>query len=179
MIRINLLPEKKKKRLKGKAYYFTLLGIVSLITTLVLIGVFYYLKTDISNIKTKIESNKLILAELSRKINEAKRYEQLNKEITYRNNIIETLKKNQAVPVKILNDVSMYLPQGVWLNSLIYKDEGIEIEGHAFTNFNIVSYVENLKRLKHLTDVYLIESKESEVEKVRVYMFKITFKVNI
>lgn len=178
MIRINLLPDKKKKRIKGRAYYFSILGVISFITTFILIGISYYLKTDISNIKTKIESNKLVLAELSRKISESKRYEQLNRELAHKNNIIETLRKNQAVPVKILNDVSMYLPGGVWLNSLIYKDEGIELEGHAFTNSNIVSYVENLKRLQHLKDVYLVESKESEVEKVRVYQFKITFKVN-
>jgi type IV pilus assembly protein PilN len=181
MIRINLLTKKRerKKEVKEKAGFLLMIGVLTLGSLLILSGVTVFLKHDILKLKKDREANKLTMAELQRKIQEVKRYEELNKEITYRSSVIETLRKNQSIPVKILNDLSISLPDGVWLSSLNYKEEGSDLEGYAFSNANIVSFVENLKRLDTLRDVYLIESKEAEVEKTKVYNFKIAFNVRI
>lgn len=180
MIRINLLPEKKKKKkIKGPANFAIQIAIVTVATLLAVGLATAWLKLRVSQLKTEIETNKATMADLTKKINEVKKYEQLNKEIQQKSSIIETLRKNQSVPVKILNDISMTLPSGVWLSSLVYKDEGIDLEGYAFTNFNVVNYVQNLKKLDNLTDVYLVESRESEIEKKRAYKFKIIFKVRV
>ncbi len=119
------------------------------------------------------------MASLSKKIAEIKKFEKLNKELEQRSTLIETLRKNQAIPVRILDEVSSVIPEGVWLNSLAYKENGVSMEGFAFTNIDIVSYIDNLKRLGSVSDVYLEESRESEVEKVKVYKFKLSFKVRV
>lgn len=181
MIRINLLTEKrkKKKEIKGKTEFLVKIGIATLGTLLVCVGITLFLNFSISQLKKEKETNKATIAELQKRIAEVKKYEELNKEIAYRNSIIETLRKNQAVPVRILNDISLSLPDGVWLTALNYKEESSDIEGYSFGNASIVNYVQNLKRLDILKNVYLVESKESEFEKTRVYKFKISFGVKV
>ncbi|NTU43005.1 MAG: PilN domain-containing protein, partial [Nitrospirales bacterium] len=76
-----------------------------------------------------------------------------------------------------LEIVSSRLPAGVWLTSLSYKDNGVTLEGIAFTNNDIVSYVDNLKTTPDLTEVYLDESRQAEVASVSVYRFRLNFKV--
>ncbi|MDI6728225.1 MAG: PilN domain-containing protein [Thermodesulfovibrionales bacterium] len=180
MIRVNLLAEKKKKkRVKGPASFLVAIIIASGAALILMGFVTFMLKSSVSKLKAQSESNKAKLAELNKKINEVKKYEKLNKEIEQRNALIETLRKNQAVPVRILDDVSMVMPEGIWLASMTYKDNGVGLEGYAFTNIDIVSYVENLKKSVNFTDVYLEESKQVEFEKVPVYKFKLNFKVKV
>jgi type IV pilus assembly protein PilN len=180
MIRINLLAEKKKKkRVKGPSSFLMTIILVSG-TALIVMGLAtFVLKMSVSKLQEQSESNKAKLVELNRKINEVKKYEKLNKEIEQRNTLIETLRKNQAVPVRILDEVSTVMPEGIWLISMTYKDNGVGLEGYAFTNIDIVSYVENLKKSVNFTDVYLEESKQVEFEKVQVYRFRLNFKVKV
>lgn len=181
MIRINLLTEKrkKKKEIKGKTDLLIKVGIATLGALSVSVGVTLFLNFSISQLKKEVESNKATIAGLKKKIAEVKRYEELNKEILYRSSIIETLRKNQALPVKILNDISLSLPDGVWLTALNYKEKGSGIEGYSFGNASIVNFVQNLKRLDILKDVHLVETMESEFENRRVYKFKISFNVKV
>ena len=180
MIRINLLTEKKKKKkIKGTANFFVTVGIVCGVTIIVMGTVTFALTLMVSELKEQSRLNAEKITELTRKINEVKKLENLNKEIGQRNTLIETLRKNQAVPVKILNDVSAAIPKGVWLTSMTYKENGVKLEGHAFTNIDIVTYVENLKRSDNFVDVYLEESKQVEFEKVQVYRFNLNFKVRV
>lgn len=183
MIRINLLSEerkkKKKKKIKGPSNFLVTVGLAALSAVLIAGGAALFFKNQVSRLKMNIESNKTKLADLAKKTNEANRYEKLNKEITQRNAIIENLKKNQSIPVKILDNVSTAIPEGVWLVNLAYRDSGVVIEGQAFSNIDIVSYVENLKKSVDFTDVYLEESRQIEVGKVQVYRFKLNFKVKV
>ncbi|BCB95498.1 fimbrial type-4 assembly membrane protein [Dissulfurispira thermophila] len=180
MIKINLLTEKKKKKkLKGMSDFVMVIIAVSS-TVLILMGLItFLLKSNISRLRTESEFNKAKLSELNKKINEVKKYEKLNKEIEQRSVLIETLRKNQAIPVKMLSDVSTAVPEGVWLTSMTYNNSNVGLEGYAFTNIDIVSYVENLKKSENLADVYLEESKQVEVEKVQVYKFKLNFKMKV
>lgn len=181
MIRINLLSEerkkKKKKKIKGPSNFLVTVGIVTLSASLVSGGAAFFFKNQVSRLKTNIESNKTKLADLAKKTNEANRYEKLNKEIAQRSVIIEGLRKNQSVPVKILDNVSKEIPEGLWLVMMTYRDAGVVLEGYAFSNADIVSYVENLKKSDNFSDVYLDESVQVEVEKVQVYKFKLSFRM--
>lgn len=180
MIKINLLTEKKKKKkFKGLPDFIVTIIIVNGAILIVIGLITFLLKSNVSRLKVESESNKAKLTELNKRINEVKKYEKLNKEIEQRAVLIETLRKNQAVPVRILSDVSIAIPEGVWLTSMVYKSNNVGVEGYAFTNIDIVTYVENLKKSENLTDVYLEESKQVEVEKVQVYKFKLNFKIKV
>ena len=181
MIKINLLTEKrkKKKRARGPANFLITIAAVSLAALLVAGIATLVFKTSVSRLRAESEADKEKVAGLSKKMDEMKKFEKMNKELEQRSAIIETLKKNQGVPVRVLDEVSREIPEGVWLNSLAFKDNNINVEGFAFTNNDLVAYVENLKRLSDMSDVYLEESREADVEKVKVYKFKLSFKVKV
>ena len=183
MIKINLLPEAarkvKKKKSKGPSTYILLLSIIPVATLLIMGGATYYLKSEVSKLRDLSESNKAVVASLAKKISEVKKYEQINKDLEQRSKLIETLRKSQSIPVWILDHISSVIPEGVWLSSLTYIGDAISMEGVAYTNQDVVTYVDNLKRSANITDVYLEETRESEVEKVKVYRFKLNFKVKV
>ncbi|MEW6116592.1 MAG: PilN domain-containing protein [Nitrospirota bacterium] len=180
MIRVNLLTEKrKKKKAAGPAGFLVLVSGITLVTLIVVGGTTIFLKSKVSHMKEQRETNRVTINDLSKRINEIKKYERLNKELEQKSNLIETLRKNQSVPVKLLDEVSSLIPEGVWLSSFLYRDNGVSLEGIAFTNNDIVAYVDNLKKSPSFADVYLEESSETEVEKVKVYRFKLNFKIKV
>jgi type IV pilus assembly protein PilN len=190
MIRINLLTERKQKKQKkielplsgeGKKPlpFIALLGIVTGVVLLVVVLAVVFLKMKVSDLKAEYTSNQAKITEYKKKIDEVKKYEALNKAIQQKSNLIETLKKNQSVPVRLLDDVSKLLPDGIWLTSLTFNNPTVSIDGFGYTNVDVVSFVENLKKSPEYSDVYLVETKQGTVEKTEVYNFKLNFKVKI
>jgi type IV pilus assembly protein PilN len=185
MIRVNLLADKKKRKkgaareVKAPPSVLLTLILVTLTTLLVSGIVSVVLRSKVSQLQSQSETNKGVLANLSRRIEEMKRFENLNREFQQRSALIENLRKSQSIPARLLDNVSALVPDGVWLSGLSYRDSRATLEGYAFTNMDIVSYVENLKKSGAVTDVYLEESKETEIEKVAVYKFKLNFKVQV
>jgi len=179
MIRVNLLPIKRKKKAKPLP---TLVIVTTLITVVVICALaylFYYYSSVLQATQNRFESNTKKIAELKDKIKEVDNFEKLNKTIEDKTKIIEQLRKNQNIPVMMLDEISKNLPKGVWLSSMTVTGGGssVNIEGFAFTNADVVAYVDNLKSSKLLTEVYLEESKQAEIDKIPLYQFKMTFKV--
>ncbi len=182
MIRINLLVEKRAKKKEVPVQsparkFFTVVLAVAVLALLIMLGATYYFNSTNEQMKKQLESNKALIAQLQKNIQDVKKYETLNASITQKTQLIETLRKKQAVPVRILDEVSSVLPEGVWLSSLLYKGGVVTIEGFAFTNLDIVSYIDNFKKSAIITDATLEESKYEEIDKVQVYKFKLNFKV--
>ncbi len=177
MIRINLLPGKKKPLILPPVLIYG-----SIATVLLIIGLVFftlYLNGKVSDMQTEMFNKEKKLNELKAQLKEVQNYERDNKEFRKKAKIIEQLKKNQIVPLRLLDEVSEMLPKGVWLTALSDKSGYISIEGYAHTNYDLVGYVQNLKGSRYLTDVMLVESRQAEIEGVSVYKFKLTFKVKV
>ncbi len=176
MIRINLLPTVRKKRPKPLPG-FLVTGV--LLSIFVIIGVAYgifYLKSRISSLEAEKKNNEREIAELNKKLKDVENFEKLNQSYKQRKEIIEKLRRDQSFPVRLLNEIARHLPPGVWLTNLTCSGT-VSLEGYGYTNDDVVSYVDNLKRSELFTDVYLHETKLSTIEKISVYQFKISFKV--
>jgi type IV pilus assembly protein PilN len=191
MIRINLLAERKQKKQKKVELplligeqkkglgFLTLLAVATGATILVMALIVFFLQSKVSDLKLEYGNNQGKIAEFKKKIEEVKKYEALNKAIQQKASLIENLKKNQSVPVRLLDDLSNLLPDGIWLSTVAYNNTQVTIEGIGFTNMDIVAFVENLKKSSTYTEVYLEETKQAKVDKTDVYNFKLNFKVRI
>jgi type IV pilus assembly protein PilN len=191
MIRINLLAERKQTKQKKVELppligeqkkglgFLTLLAIVTGTTILIMALVVFFLQSKVSDLKSEYGANQGKIAEFKKKIDEVKKYEALNKAIQQKSSLIENLKKNQSVPVRLLDDISNLLPDGIWLSAVGYNNPQVTIEGIGFTNMDVVAFVENLKKSPAYSDVYLEETKQAKVDKTDVYNFKLNFKVKI
>jgi len=174
MIRINLLLTKKPVKIPPVLVYGSI-GILALVV--VLIAVTFFLNKKVSDMKADVAVKEARLKELKAAIVEVQNYEKDNKELA--DKIIEMLKKDQAVPLRLLDEVSNKLPKGVWLTVLKDKNRLINIEGYAFTNYDLVGYVQGLKESKYLTDVTLIESRQTAIDTFQLYKFKLTFRIKV
>ncbi len=179
MIKVNLIPIKRKKKAKPVPT-FLLIGVLVTIVALFITGFFIYRASSILSKKNaQFLKNKNTLAELKEKIKAVENFEQLNKTFEQRNEIIEQLSKNKSVPVMLLDEVSNLLPIGVWLEKLTVTGSTIKVNGYGFTNTDIVAYVDNIKASNLFADVYLLQSKSTEVEKVPLYQFQLTFRIKV
>lgn len=178
MIRINLLGQEKRKLkrkpLQIKNFTFIFFAVI-VVVILINGGATAYLYFTVSALEEEKKKNEATLADLNIKIAEVKRLEELNKEITNRKTIIQGLTKTKSIPVKLLNEINVTLPDGLWLTKIDYKDNNVDIEGMALTNIAVVTFIENLKKSQVLTNVYLKESTQVEFQKVPVYRFILSF----
>jgi len=178
MIRINLLPSGKKKSsmLAPSIIYGILATVLSII---IIIGFTIYLGKQVSAKERDIVAKEQKLQSLQAKLKEVQNYEQNNQEVRDKTKVIELLKKKQIVPLRLLDEASEMLPKGVWLTNLTDRLGSVSIEGYAFTNSDLVAYVQNLKNSKYFTNVALIESRQDEIAEFSIYKFKLTFKIKV
>jgi len=178
MIRINLLPTKRKPARKITEFQKQLM-----IGGIVLVGLFlglgYYaisLNSKISELQSNRDAAKATIAKQENMLKEVKNIEDERKKVTEKINIIEQLKKNQQGPVRMLDEIGRAVPTGVALTSLAETSGSISINGDAFANEDIVKFVENLKSSPFLQEVYLLESSLTADKNVQIYRFKLQMK---
>ncbi len=179
MIKINLMPLKKKKKAKPLPT-FLIVTIGVLIASIAVAGYLnYFFGTRVKERKDTVATNERTLADLARKIKAVDDYEKRNAEYKKRKEIIEQLRKNTAIPVRILDEVSAILPVGVWFTSMNVNEESITMKCSAFSNTDVVNFINNLKGSKILSDVYLQESIQAQQGGFTIYNFGVTCKVKI
>ncbi len=177
MIKINLLPTKKKKKQKPVPTFLIYTIVLTLLTGLVIAYLAYFYSSRLSDREAKVRENDLKIAELKEKIKAVEDFERLNRTFQQRKDIIEELGRNKSLPVKILDEISAQLPVGVWLTAMEVKGSEIKLSCTAFSNTDVVNYVNNLKNSKLFTEVYLQESIQVKTKETSVYTFRLTFKV--
>jgi len=178
MIRINLLPTRRKKVVVlPPSLIYGAIGAV--IVIILLVAYTIYLNSKISSINQQVIAKQQRLNQMKAKLKEVENYERDNAEFRKKTQIIERLRSNQAVPLRLLDEVSERLPKGVWLTLLENRSNSVSIEGFAFSNSDLVAYVQNLKTSKYFENVELIESRQTEIDKFSVYKFKLTFRIKV
>jgi type IV pilus assembly protein PilN len=178
MIKINLLPVKRKKKPKPVPP-FLIAGTFLLIFTL--IGAFYaryFLSDEVSDLETKKNENTIRLKNLNEKIKEVKDFESLNIVFTERKEIIEQLYTFQSLPAKILDEMSMRLTEGVWFTSMDISRDSINISGVGFSTTDIVTYVQTLKGSEMLKNVVLKETSASKSGDMETFTYTISMSLN-
>jgi type IV pilus assembly protein PilN len=177
MIKINLLPTKKKPPKKViDLQQQLLLGL--LLIVLVVMGMWFFWNRQANKIAA-LEKAKTVAEERMREqenvLKEVKNVEEERRKYTEKIGIIQQLKKNQEGPVRLLDEISNALPLGVNVASLNASSNTINIEGEAFTNDDIVRFVDNLKASRLFSDVTLLETSQAKREGIDVYKYKLQF----
>lgn len=177
MIKINLLPTKKKPPKKViDLQQQVILAVLVLILVLMALG--YYWKTQNDRIAA-LEKEKAVaekqIADQNNMLKEVKNVEDERKQVFVKIEIIEKLKKNQAGPVRLLDAVSAALPKGVSVSMLSENNNSVNIDGEAFTNDEVVRFIDNLKASSLLKDVMLLETSQTTKDKIDIYKYRLQF----
>jgi type IV pilus assembly protein PilN len=177
MIKVNLISTKKKKKQKPVPVFLIYTVLLTLVVGVICFYITYHFSAVVSAKETKVKENEKTIAVLKEKIKAVEDFEKLNKTFQQRKDIIEELGRKKTRPVKVLDEISALLPPGVWLTVADVKALDVSLSCIAFSNTDVVNYVNNLKNSKLFTDVYLQESVQSKAAATTVYSFKLTFKV--
>lgn len=177
MITINLLPTKRKPPKKiTELQQQIVLGMLILILTG--IGFLYFwtqLNSRIETLQRDKGAAETRVREQDNMLKEVQTVEEQRKKVADKIGVIEQLKKNQSSLVRLLDEISKALPLGVNLTSLSESSGQVNVEGTAFTNNDIVRFIDNLKASPLLTDVFLLESAQAGQEGIEIYKYKLKF----
>ena len=168
MIKINLLAERKAAKAKaatsikfemGGSQNFLLAGIM-VVGLLVAAGWWWARVSELNRVRQDKISAEVELKRLEDVRKKAEAFKTQKELLERKINLITELKKKQAVPVHILDQVSRNLPEFMWLDSLTANANAINIVGKA-TTYNAVSNLyDNLRASGQFIDVVLGKTTE-------------------
>ncbi|OGW46990.1 MAG: hypothetical protein A2078_10190 [Nitrospirae bacterium GWC2_57_9] len=180
MIKINLLPSKKKPARKiTELQQQMLLAVLILALSGTGMGMYWQsLSSKIAGLKQAKLAAEAKIKQQESMLKEVQSVEEERKKVLEKIDTIKQLKKNQDFLVRLMDEVSKALPPGVNIVSLTEKAGKVDFDGTAFSNNDIVRFVENLKTSAYLHDVNLQETVQATVEGIDVYKYKmqLTFK---
>jgi len=152
MIKINLLAAERKavkKKLPFQAgQNLTIMCAVILVVAGLLIGWRYWqLGVESARIDQDISNAQQETARLHSIIQQVQQFEQRRAQLQQRVALIEDLRKNQAGPVHMLDQISRALPSMLWLTNVKQSPDPNEvlIDGRATTLTSLSDFVANLE----------------------------------
>jgi type IV pilus assembly protein PilN len=178
MIKINLLPTKRKPPKKVTELQKQLIIAVSVLVVVggALVIYYFHLNAQIASKQQEKATMQAKIAEQDVKLKDVKNVEEERRKVTEKIGVIEQLKKNQQGPVRLLDEISKAIPTTVDLTSLIESSGSIFITGEAFSNEDVVKFVDNLKASPFLAEVYLQETSQATVAGYVIYKYKLSFR---
>ncbi len=169
MIRINLLEEQKGRGVPkgdipiagprapgGEAppvILYLLQAAIPLLAVLIIFGVYVVWKGQINDLNDKIEEAR---AEVKRLEGVIKLNEELQKKrqlLKRKIEVIESLKRNQNLPVTMMDQISANLVDLVWFDNLKVAGRRIVIQGRAQTHYAVASLIRNLERSPYFEQI--------------------------
>jgi type IV pilus assembly protein PilN len=159
MIRINLLPIRQMKK-KARATRQLIAGgaVLAAVLVVLLLGS-VFLMTQVSNLEAKIATLTARKKELQKELDLIKKLEEQKKLVEQQIAIVEQLKKESVLTVRILDEVARITPhERMWLTSLDQGGSALKLSGIALDNRTIAKYLEELKDSKYISDVTLASS---------------------
>jgi type IV pilus assembly protein PilN len=184
MIRINLLkPETKDIKEEAEPQGLTEIspkkapnfGSLIFLLLVVILGAYFYLqqrafsrenelltiarqeKDKLQYVTAKLEEQKKLKASLERKIN-----------------LINDLRSQQDLAVRIMDQLSRSLPDWVWLTEVTYDSKGLQIKGKALSNNLIADYMTSLENSSVLMNVSLNSSTQRRASRTEYLEFSIS-----
>ncbi len=166
MIKINLIGDQKpakSKKSSGAGIKMPglggnqnlLLGGILAVTLAVTGGWWYMVNSEMARWEKKHADADTELARLKPIRDKADRYEDRKELLERKISLITDLKKQQDVPVHILDQVSRSLPEFLWLSSMNAEANKISIQGKATTYNAVSNFFKNLSGSGYFADVTL------------------------
>lgn len=178
MIRINLLPVRaQKKRSKS---LIQIAGMAATLCVAAAIGIganMYY--TDIAEKQQeKIDASKDEIKRLKKIIGEVNQLDKQKSRLLKQLSVIEKLERSKLGPVRVLDELSTYIPKRVWLKHFEEKGGSLTLKGVGLENSDISEFLRALQKSKYFKNVKLKYTQAQKSNGVSIFNFMITCGVN-
>jgi len=192
MIRINLLPFRKARKIENVQRQVTIFAIV---LAVIMGGMLYYnstlsskiekLDTKVADIKTKItrverkakkvDELRKLLENLNTKIEVIKELETKRQEaVRLLENMTEMVTEKADISADTLEDKGQKPYKRLWFTGFQAQGDSIDIQGVAIDNKTVADFMTRLEASKLYTDVKLKTLKKKKLKKLNLKSFQIS-----
>lgn len=178
MIRINLLPVRKKKQRNTAILQ---LGLMGGVLGIALVGCYFwtlYYDNEIEKQQQKITEATAEIERLRKIIGEVNELEKQKERLNKQLGVIERLERGKRGPVHVLDELSTHMPKRVWIESFTERNGVLELSGVGLENADVSEFLRALQKSKFFNDINLAFTQSTEKNGVTIYQFKISAKVN-
>jgi Tfp pilus assembly protein PilN len=185
MITINLAPppDKPQRASRTAAAPVLDLGIVFGVLLVAVAGAFggYWWKvsSELASVRGQIERGEQEKQRLQSVIAEGQRARAEKDELERRVSAIETVARNQARPVYLVDAMADALPADLWLTRVEEKGQQLRIAGTTYSSVILADFMSNLKASGKFRDVDLAESRQDLAKSPRTITFEVTCRFEI
>jgi len=141
---------------------------------LVALGYWFWHKRELKARENIVAERTIEAQKLESIINEVEQYQRRKDNLQQRIDLINQLKQNQKGPVRIMDQVSLDLPDLVWLDAMDISGGRIALSGRGLNPNAIALFIENVKN-----DPYFEEPQVGAVSQIStsplVYGFDMNF----
>jgi type IV pilus assembly protein PilN len=171
MIKINLLPYREKEKKENLAQQIFVAAGSFVVLILLLVWIQVWINSSISNLESKVKTAENTLVDLDKKIGDLEKFKSIKKELEQKLEVIATLEENRLAPVKTLDNLSIIVPNDIWLVKIIQKEDRFNIEGIGRDNIIVADFMKAIERFEPIKSVDLISSKKTEIAGVTLQQF--------
>jgi len=172
MIRINLLAaDREKQPRKAASLGFDIGQKVTLVCSLILVATalgvgwwWWMLDRESARLTSEIAAAERETARLKTILTQVAQFESQKQQLQQRVSLIEELRKGQAGPVHLVDQLSRAMPEMLWLTSLSQDGGEITVDGRCTTLTALSDFVSNLERSGYFRRP--VEILDSQVEQV-------------
>jgi type IV pilus assembly protein PilN len=153
MIRINLLAverERTKKRLTIPAAHRVTIGAsLILVGTTLLVGWWFWsLRQESARLDEELVRAEAETRQVRSVLEQVRKFESRKAVLQQRVSLIEELRKGQAAPVHLLDEISKSLPERLWLSELTQTGADFTMNGMTDSLTGVTDFVANLEGTK-------------------------------
>lgn len=182
MIRINLAPERGRRRRVGLGFSISLpafnlgllFGIVYLAAVLGIGGYWWTLKLSESRLRSDIDLARKEIQVLTAKIGQENKMKEMAAELRKRIAVIETLTKNQARTIQLVDTFANAVPPDLWITLMEEKNAALKITGAAASSVAVSNFMTNLRNSGKFKDIDIVVSRQDLARATPQVTFEVT-----
>ena len=177
MIKINLLPLREERKRERKRLDISVSILMFLLT--VLIGGYLYINIsgEIESLQLQIRSKKAEDARLTRKVGEIRVLKNKKKELEKKIGVINALNKERLMAIKVMEEVSIQVPEKIWFKSFEVKNHRLVITGISLDDQTLSTFISRLNHSLRFKNVWLQQSRQIVFNKVKLKAFSLNCNV--
>jgi Tfp pilus assembly protein PilN len=182
MIRINLAPERGRRRRVGLGLSISLpafnlgwlFGIVYVAAVLGIGGYWWTLKLSESRLRSDIDLARKEIQVLTAKIGQENKMKEMAAELRKRIAVIETLTKNQARTIQLVDTFANAVPPDLWITLMEEKNAALKITGAAASPVAVSNFMTNLRNSGKFKDIDIVVSRQDLARATPQVTFEVT-----
>jgi Tfp pilus assembly protein PilN len=161
MIRINLLkPEAKELPVEEvrREIKPPKMSLIYLLVVFAAAALFFYQRSALNKENSLLEAAQVEKNKLSDVLSKLEEAQKLKSLFERKINLINQLKPQQQLAVRIMDELSKHIPYYVWLSEATYDKQTVHLKGKALSNNLIADYIYSLETSPYFFNVNLLSS---------------------